>query len=77
MKQVGKNVPLHGEILKSFSMHGQMAVVGYSIDEINEVFNKVELKHTCIACYNSPKGQTVSGPSNITDSFLKVIKQNK
>ena len=60
-----KNYEIHGnqnrnnEIL--YDMNGQMSVVGLSADIIKAAIQELNLTQTCVACENSPAGQTVSG----------------
>jgi len=47
-----------------FDMKGLMSAVGLSSNEIINGIEELNLKNTCVACYNSPNGQTVSGTYN-------------
>lgn len=44
-----------------FDLHGSMAAVGLEASVVQEAIDRLGLRQTVIACYNSPKGQTVSG----------------
>ena len=45
-----------------FDLTGQMVAVGLESKTIQAAIESLGLAQTCVACYNSPKGQTVSGP---------------
>lgn len=46
-----------------FDLTGQMVAVGLESSVILAAIEELGLGQTCVACYNSPKGQTVSGPA--------------
>jgi acyl transferase domain-containing protein len=76
VKRVEKDTPLDPLAIKSFSMHGQMVVVGCSAEEVNDAIQELDLKQTRIACYNSRTSHTICGPSFEIDSIIECI-QNK
>ncbi len=47
---------------KIYDLDGQMSAVGVSASLLQDSIDNLGLVETCIACYNSPNGQTVSGP---------------
>ncbi len=64
--------------IKSFSMDGQMVVVGCSVDEIDSIMSELGLQETRVACYNAPLGQTVSGASFEVDMLVDRLRaQNR
>jgi len=56
-------------------MNGKMLFVGGEADIINKCIQELNLNHTCIACYNNPKGHTVSGPADEIDSLFEDIPE--
>jgi malonyl CoA-acyl carrier protein transacylase len=44
-----------------FDLNGQMVAVGLPAAEIQAAIVELNLKETCVACFNGPAGQTVSG----------------
>lgn len=77
VKRVEKDTPLDPLAIKSFSMHGQIVVVGCSAEEVNDAIQELDLKQTrTIACYNARTSHTICGPSSEIDSIIECI-QNK
>lgn len=66
--------PLEGE--EKWEIEGQMVVVGMESDKIQAYLDDNHLDQTCIACYNSPSGQTVSGPKTQVVRLCELIKQD-
>lgn len=56
-----------------FDLRGKMAVVGLDSVKIKAAIQKLDLRQSCVACYNSPKGQTVSGPANEINSLFQEL----
>ena len=44
-----------------YDMNGQMSVVGMDAASLHAAIQELGLRQTCVACENSPEGQTVSG----------------
>lgn len=74
VKRIEKDKPLDPLAIKSFSMHGQMVVVGCSAEEVNDAIQELDLKQTRIACYNAHTSNTICGPSFEIDRFIECIQ---
>jgi acyl transferase domain-containing protein len=53
-------------------MQGRMAAVGLDVETLQTAISQLGLRQTCVACFNSPKGQTVSGAA----SEVALLKQH-
>lgn len=60
---------------KDFDLHGMMAVVGLTVDELNKLFDETNIHTLTIACQNSPSGQTLSGDEKSMEKFYNVLKE--
>eukprot|EP00522_Entomoneis_paludosa_P007169 CAMPEP_0172448792 /NCGR_PEP_ID=MMETSP1065-20121228/7729_1 /TAXON_ID=265537 /ORGANISM="Amphiprora paludosa, Strain CCMP125" /LENGTH=3370 /DNA_ID=CAMNT_0013200381 /DNA_START=215 /DNA_END=10327 /DNA_ORIENTATION=+ len=74
-KCVKISTPRNAEAIESFSMQGLMAVVGAAKEDVHEAIRTLELSQTRIACYNAPKGQTISGPAAEVRSLIAFLKE--
>ena len=54
-----------------YDLTGQMVAVGLPADEITATIGLLDLRQTCVACFNGPKGQTVSGAKAEVDELKK------
>ena len=59
---------------QSWSMSGKMAVVGAEAEQIHQAIASLKLKETVVGCYNSKRGQTVSGAAHEVDELVDHIK---
>lgn len=75
-----KKVPCHVSaepgVVKSFSMRGRMVAVGSEARRIEEIIDRLGLEQTCIACFNGPKGQTISGPEAQVATLVKELQSD-
>ena len=62
-KQVPSTTPLSPNVVRHFDMKGKMVVAGCEAHIIEKLIEDNQLTQTCVACYNAPKGQTISGPA--------------
>ena len=59
-----------------FDLNGQMVAVGLEADIIQSAINELQLRETCIACFNGPKGQTVSGSAVEVELLRKKLLES-
>eukprot|EP01032_Pedospumella_encystans_P021064 gene21064-23907_t len=65
-----------GEML--FDLNGSMVAVGLESAVIQQAIEELGLTQTCVACYNSPQGQTVSGAApEVQQLKAHLEKQHK
>lgn len=76
VKKVPNELPTEPEVVKSFAMKGKMVAVGCTAKEIEDAIASLNLDQTCVACFNAPRGQTVSGPENQVDDLLGELMKN-
>ena len=76
VKKVPHDSPYDDGILKSFSMMGKMVAVGCNAEVIETAIEDLSLHQTIVACFNSPKGQTVSGPATEVDQLVEYLEKD-
>ena len=63
---------------KLFDLNGSMVAVGLEAPLIQQAIDELGLTQTCVACYNSPQGQTVSGAAPEVQQLKTYLeKQHK
>lgn len=58
-----------------FDLDGKMSAVGLPAKTIQEGIDNLGLLETCIACYNSPTGQTISGSKKEVNRLQSYLEQ--
>ncbi|CAB9497944.1 Mycocerosic acid synthase-like polyketide synthase [Seminavis robusta] len=62
------------DAVESLRLGGKMAVVGCRPAPVEEALAELGFRQTCIACYNSPSGLTLSGPAAEVDQVLALLR---
>uniref|UniRef100_A0A7R9W3C5 Carrier domain-containing protein n=2 Tax=Pseudictyota dubia TaxID=2749911 RepID=A0A7R9W3C5_9STRA len=75
-RKVASDGSFDSRILKSFSMKGSMAVVGCESNKVENAISELNLQETRVACYNAPKGQTISGAAFEVNRLLEKLKHD-
>ena len=60
----GEGSGMNSDSDEVFDLAGQMAAVGLGAGELQAAIEELGLTQTCVACFNGPKGQTVSGAAS-------------
>ena len=58
------------------NLHGCMVAVGLTVDILENIITTLKLHSVCIACRNSPNGQTLSGSSSEMNLLMEHINRN-
>ena len=77
VKRKHKDSSKDPSVVESFSMDGQMVVVGCSATDIDTIITTLGLQETRVACYNAPLGQTVSGAAFEVDRLIDYLQQHR
>lgn len=51
-----------------------MAVVGAGAEVVHTAISELQLEQTCIACFNAPKGQPISGPASEVEHLIQKLR---
>lgn len=74
-KKVLLNAPVDPKAIESFSMKGRMTVVGCESKAVEEAISHLGLKQARVACFNAPKGQTISGPAIEVEQLVNELQK--
>ena len=66
----------HNNYVHKFDNNGAMLFVSMTADQVVQTFTELELKFSCIACYNSADGLTLAGPVPEIDKFRVNLQEN-
>jgi acyl transferase domain-containing protein/NADPH:quinone reductase-like Zn-dependent oxidoreductase/aryl carrier-like protein len=79
--QISKSIQVdfekhHNNFVHKFDNNGAMIFVSMTADQVNQTFADLDMKYSCIACYNSSDGLTLAGPVPEISKFRDYLQSN-